>query len=66
MWKCFKCDTEFDKLQIEWGTSSGVKVDIIDYFCPHCGNTGYPGEPKILFMGSKEDENTYWEKEWAA
>lgn len=64
MWKCEKCDNEFERLQIAWGTSCGEKVDVLDYFCPHCGNTGYKEEPQLTFLGTNEEKTTYWDKEW--
>lgn len=64
MWKCNKCNEEFERLNICWGESDGMKVDIIDFFCPHCGNTGYREEPQLVFQGSKEESDKYWRKEW--
>jgi len=57
MWKCEKCSTEFEQLNIAWGVSGGMKVDILDYFCPHCANSGYKEEPQLVFLGNKEEWN---------
>jgi len=66
MWKCHKCNNEFERLKIAWGTSGGMKVDVLDYFCPHCGNTDYREEPQITFLGTKEDREMYWNAALAA
>ena len=60
MWKCDECGKETEKLQICWGTSGGEKVDIIDWFCPNCPSN------ELTFVGTKEEEEAYWLKEWSA
>lgn len=65
MWKCEKCDQEFERLEIVWGESGGQKVDVIDYFCPYCGNTGYKEEPALTYIGTVDERNDYWDKEWS-
>ena len=64
MWKCEKCNKSFERLNICWGISGGKKVDILDYFCPHCGNAGYPEEPELVFQGKNAEREVYWNKEW--
>lgn len=64
MWYCEKCNEEFERLQIAWGISGGEKVDILDFFCSKCGNTGYREEPKLIFNGTKAEEELYWNAEW--
>lgn len=63
-WKCLCCNTEFERLQITWGECCGQKVDILDYCCPCCGNTGYKEEPQLIFFGTEEEKNAYWDREW--
>ena len=63
-WKCGKCQSEFGRLQIAWGVSGGEKVDVLDCFCPNCGNTGYKDEPQLVFMGTEKEKEDYWDKEW--
>lgn len=58
IWKCNDCGSEFDRVQISWGMSGGEKVDILDYFCPHCLND------KPEFKGTKEQHDAYWKMEW--
>ena len=64
MWKCEKCNSEFERLNIAWGECGGMKVNVLDFFCPSCGNTGYREEPKLVFQGTKEEADAYWSKEW--
>lgn len=65
MWQCIRCYREFERLQIAWGTSGGTKVGVLDFFCPHCGNSGSSGERALVFIGTKEGKNAYWNKEWS-
>jgi hypothetical protein len=58
MWKCEKCGAEFKRLQICWGTFGGEKVDVIDYFCPHCPNN------QPVFQGTPQELEAYWKMEW--
>ena len=58
MWECNECHKKTDELLIHWGESCGQKVDIIDYFCPHCPST------ELTFHGTKEELNTWWDKQW--
>ena len=59
MWKCNKCGKINEKLLICWGMSGGQKVDIIDYMCNHC-----PSDD-LTFLGTKVEEDKYWEEEWS-
>ena len=58
MWKCNECDKESERLLICWGESGGMKVDILEYFCPHCPSI------ELTFQGTKEENAAYWEMEW--
>lgn len=59
MWKCQKCFKTTERLEIHWGMSGGEKVDVLDFFCPHCPS----GDLK--FLGTRKEEEEYWEKEWS-
>lgn len=53
MWKCDQCGDIFERLEIAWGTWGGEIVDILDYWCPNCGNTEYKGEEfPLCFIGT--------------
>ena len=58
LWKCDGCGRETNHLTICWGTCSGHKVDILDYFCPHCPSN------KLTFQGTKEEREKFWEEQW--
>jgi hypothetical protein len=58
LWRCDKCNKRSKKLEICWGTSGTQKVDIIDYFCPHCSS------PNLTFLGTQKELDAYWRKEW--
>jgi len=64
MWHCEQCSQNFERIDIAWGTCSGKKVDVIDIFCPSCGNSGYQGDPQLVFLGTEEEKSSYWDKEW--
>lgn len=57
-WKCDKCEKETENLQICWGTCSGQKVDVLDYFCPSCPSSD------LTFLGTEKEKEIYWRKEW--
>lgn len=57
-WKCDECKKETDRLQICWGTCGSEKVDVLDYFCPHCPST------ELTFQGAEEECQAYWRMEW--
>lgn len=58
MWKCNSCGKINDSLEVVPGESGGQVVDILDYWCKHCGSAN------VTFTGSKDEENAYWDKEW--
>ena len=56
-WLCNECNKESKRLLVQWEVSGGQKVDIIDYFCPHCPSND------LTFQGTKEEEDAYWNME---
>ena len=59
IWKCDKCGKTTTHLQIHWGTSGNYKVDILDYFCPHCPSN------ELTFDGTEKEKEAYWDMEWS-
>ncbi|MCK5020659.1 MAG: hypothetical protein KAS32_26805 [Candidatus Peribacteraceae bacterium] len=60
MWDCKKCEKQSEKLQVCWGISGGEKVDLIDFFCPHCASY------KVVFKGTDDERQAYWDMEWSS
>lgn len=61
VWKCDKCGTEYERLQIEWAEAGGEKVDIIGWTCtvPLCESSS------LTFQGTVDQVREYWAMEWA-
>lgn len=57
-WHCNKCNADFDELQICWGTVGTQKVDVLDWFCPTCGNEN------VTFNGTSAEQDAWWDKKW--
>jgi len=58
LWECSKCKYHGDTITVCPGICGGEIVDILDYWCPHCGND------KIQFLGTQEEKDKWWDAYW--